>query len=123
MKRVAYLIIGGGVAGTSAAEFIRMNDASSAIVIVMEEPERLYSRVLLPHYLRDQIPFERLHIRKPESYEENRIELMKGVRADIINIQKKEVTLSNGEKITYKKLLIASGGKVNKLQVSGADLK
>ncbi|MDP2720782.1 MAG: FAD-dependent oxidoreductase, partial [bacterium] len=92
-------------------------------IIVMEEPEILYSRVLLPHYLRDQIPFERLHIRKPESYEENRVEFMKGVRAGRINIQKKEVTLSNGEKITYKKLLIASGGKVNKLQVPGADLK
>ena len=123
MRQVDYLIIGGGVAGTSAAEFIRMHDSSGSITIIMEEPELLYSRVMLPHYLRDQVPFEKLYVRKPQQYDENKIELLKNTRANKIDTQKKEVDLSNGEKISYEKLLIASGGKVNKLQVPGVELK
>ncbi|MEX0622008.1 MAG: FAD-dependent oxidoreductase [Candidatus Woykebacteria bacterium] len=122
MKSTDYLIVGGGIAGTTAAEFIRMDDPSGSITIVMEEPERLYSRVMLPHYLRDQITFERLYVRKPGNYEEKHIELVKGVRANSIDTQNKKVTLSSGEMIDYDKLLIASGGKVNRLKVPGNDL-
>ena len=123
MKKVKYLIIGGGIAGTTAAEFIRMNDSSGSITIVMEEPEALYSRVLLPHYLRDQVPYERLHVRKPESYTEKNIDLIKGVRADKVNTHNNQVQLSSGDIIEYEKLLIASGGKVNRLDIPGKDLK
>ena len=123
MKKVKYLIIGGGIAGTTAAEFIRMNDSSGSITIVMEEPETLYSRVLLPHYLRDQVPYERLYVRKPEGYTEKNIDLVKGVRADKVNTQNNQVKLSSGDFIEYEKLLISSGGKVNRLGVPGKNLK
>lgn len=123
MKKVDYLIVGGGVAGTTAAEFIRMNDSSGSITIVMEEPERLYSRVMLPHYLRDKIPFERLYVRKPEQYKEKNIELLTSKRVEKINTKDKKVTLPDGEEVEYKKLLIASGGKVNRLKIPGDDLK
>ena len=123
MRNVDYLIIGGGVAGTTSAEFIRMNDPNGSITIVMEEPEILYSRVMLPHYLRDQIPFERLYVRKQEQYDEKNIELSKGTRADKIDTRNKKIYLIGGQEIEYKKLLVASGGKVNKLSVPGGDLK
>ena len=123
MRKVKYLIIGGGIAGTSAAEFIRTEDRSGSVTIIMEEPEVLYSRVLLPHYLRNQVQFERIYLRKVDQYNEKKIDLLKDVRASKIDTQNKIVSLSNGEEIKYKKLLIASGGKVNKLQVPGADIK
>lgn len=123
MKQVDYLIAGGGVAGTTSAEFIRLKDKSGSIVIVMEEPEILYSRVMLPHYLRDQITFERLYVRNKEQYDQNSIGLILNTRVDKIDTQNKKITLSNGEEIVYKKLLLATGGKVNKLQIPGADLE
>ena len=123
MKQSDYLIIGGGIAGTSAAEFIRTEDKSGSVTIIMEEPEVLYSRVLLPHYLRNQVQFERIYLRKEDQYKEKKIDLLKDVRASKIDTQNKTVFLSNGEDIKYRKLLIASGGKVNKLQVPGADIK
>lgn len=123
VSKVDYLIIGGGVAGTIAAEFIRMRDSSGTIAIVSEENEVLYSRVMLPHFLRGKIPFERLYVRKVEQYEENNIELLEGVSVDSVNTHRKKVNLSNGKEIGYEKLLIASGGKVNKLGFPGSDLK
>lgn len=123
MVKKDYLIIGGGIAGTTAAEFIRMHDSSGSISIIMEEPEFLYSRVLLPHVLRDQVPLERLYIRKEEHYKQKNIELIKGTRVNKVDTQKGEVELSNGEIIRYEKLLVASGVKVNRLDISGKDLK
>ena len=123
MKKIDYLIIGGGIAGTTAAEFIRMQDSTGSVSIVAEEPELLYSRVLLPHFLRDQIPFERLYIRKQEHYPEKNIVLIKGTKVSKVNTQNKEVELDNGEIIQYENILIASGGKVNKLNIPGKDLK
>jgi NAD(P)H-nitrite reductase large subunit len=122
MQKTNYLIIGGGIAGTTAAEFIRMNDESGSITIISEESEPLYSRVMLPYYLRDQTPFGRLYLRKPEQYKEKRVEMIKGVRAIKIDIQNRIVYLSHGQNIQYNKLLIASGGKVNRLEIPGADL-
>lgn len=122
MNKVNYLIIGGGIAGTTTAEFIRMHDSYGSISIVMEEPELLYSRVLLPHFLRDQISFERLYIRKEEHYREKNIELIKGTKVNKLNTQNSSVELDNGKIIEYGKLLVASGGKVNKLDIPGKDL-
>lgn len=123
MNKVNYLIIGGGIAGTTTAEFIRMHDSSGSILIVMEEPELLYSRVLLPHFLRDQVSFERLYIRKEEHYREKNIKLVKGIKVNKVNTQKGEVELDNGEIIRYGKLHVASGVKVNQLDIPGKDLK
>ena len=43
-----YLIIGGGIAGVTAAETIREADGNGAIGIVSNEPHLVYSRVMLP---------------------------------------------------------------------------
>lgn len=122
MTKKDYLIVGGGIAGTIAAEFIRMNDPAGSITIVMEEPERLYSRVMLPYYLRDKIPFERLYVRNQKHYEEKNIQLLKGIRVGKVNTQNKTISLFDKEEIGYNKLLIASGGKVNRLSIPGNDL-
>ena len=47
MPNFKYLIIGGGVAGVTAAETIRANDLNGTIAIVSDEPYLLYSRVML----------------------------------------------------------------------------
>ena len=44
-----YLIIGGGVAGTTAAETIRSRDKEAGIAIVSDEPYRFYSRPIAYH--------------------------------------------------------------------------
>ena len=56
MKKFKYFIVGGGIAGTTAAETIRAKDADGSIAIVSVEPYPLYSRVMLskPSFLSDK---------------------------------------------------------------------
>src|SRR3989344_8428827 len=114
MKSVRYLIIGGGVAGTTAAETLRQLDASASIAIVSDEPYRLYSRIMLskPNFFLQKIPFEQIWLKTESWYKEKNIELILGVTANALDAKAKNVTLSSGEEITHEKLLLAVGGRV-----------
>ena len=46
MLKTDYLILGGGIAGVTAAETIRRQDKKTKIILVSAEPHLLYSRVL-----------------------------------------------------------------------------
>jgi len=106
-----YLIIGGGVAGTTAAENLRKRDPSATIAIVTDEPYRLYSRVLLskPSFLTGEKTLDSAWMKTEEWYRENKIELIIAVSARILDPHSKTVTLSNGDILGYGKLLLAVG--------------
>lgn len=112
MTKYDYLIIGGGITGVIAAETIREKKPTAAIGIVSDEPHMIYSRVLLPSFLKKKISREQLFLRKPEDFTEKNIDLHLGQHALRIDPQRKEVALSAGVSFRYDKLLIASGGKV-----------
>jgi NAD(P)H-nitrite reductase large subunit len=125
MKTVDYLIIGGGVAGTTAAETLRQNDKNCSIAIVSDEPYRLYSRILLskPYFFFGKIPFENIWLKKEEWYKENNIELIGGKSAVQLDRPSKNIKLDDGTEIQYGKLLLAVGGHARRWNVPGADKK
>jgi NAD(P)H-nitrite reductase large subunit len=108
-----YLIIGGGVAGTTAAEELRKRDGRAEIVLVSEEFHPLYSRVLLPHYLKQKISRERVFLKKETWYADQQIEWITGITCTHLDPRSKCVSLSDGRELPYDKLLIATGGEVN----------
>jgi len=107
-----YVIIGGGIAGTTAAEELRKLDTQAHITIIEQEFHPLYSRVLLPHYIKGKVPRERVFLKKPEWYGEKNIELMSGVIAQAIDTTNRFVTTSDGREIPYDALLITTGGEL-----------
>lgn len=107
-----YLIIGGGIAGTTAAEELRKLNKNADITILSEESHRLYSRVLLPHYLKGKIPRERCFLKKPEWYSEQNIEFLPEVAVVKLDVRNKFVLTTDGREFEYDKLLIATGGEV-----------
>lgn len=112
MDRYTYLIIGGGIAGVSAAETIRAHDSDVSIGIVSEEPHLPYSRVLLPSYLKKRIPRERVFIRTWEHFTKERIDFMAGEHASSVSTKDRCVMLASGKILRYEKLLITTGGSV-----------
>ncbi|MBI4435112.1 FAD-dependent oxidoreductase [Candidatus Uhrbacteria bacterium] len=110
-----FLIIGGGVAGTTAAEELRKRDASAEITILSEEHHPLYSRVLLPHYINGKIPRERVFLKRDGWYAEQNIDWQGGVLASHLDARNKFVGGSDGREYDYDKLLIATGGEVRSL--------
>ena len=118
---VDYLIVGGGIAGTSAADSIRQQAPSSTIIIVSEESYPLYGRLMLskPGFVFNKIPLEAVFLKKVDWYANNKIQLLTGKSVISIDAQAQSVGLNDGAKIEYKKLLIASGLVPNKISVHG----
>ncbi len=104
-----YLIIGSGVAGTTAAKAIRKLDQYGALTIATTEPYPFYSRIRLIDFLAGNLKPEQLYLKKPEWYAEQGISLRTGVKAVRINPGLKTVTLEGGEELAYGKLLLATG--------------
>ncbi|MDP3784995.1 MAG: FAD/NAD(P)-binding oxidoreductase [bacterium] len=107
-----YLIIGGGIAGTTAAETIRRRDAAGKIAIVEDEPHLLYSRVFLPAYARGELGREKVMLRGLKDYERQNIDLFVSERILKIDFSRREAATASGKNFFYKKLLVASGGRV-----------
>ena len=124
MQNFKYLIIGGGVAGVTAAETIRQNDPTGTIGIVSDEPYILYSRVMLskPNFFLGKVPFDQVWLKGEEWYKENNISFLGGKTVGSLDSKNKEIKLINGDSssIFYEKLLIATGTATRKAAMPGA---
>lgn len=118
-----YLIIGNGVAGTTAAQEIRKHDGQGRITMVTEEAIPFYSRIRLPDYVAGIAEFPDLVIRKTQWYEDHKIDLKTGVTIININHADRQATDQNGNVWRYDRLLIASGSRSFIPPVPGSTLK
>jgi NAD(P)H-nitrite reductase large subunit len=125
MQEYRYVIIGGGIAGTTAAETIRKLDQEGSIAIISDEPYVCYSRVLLskPKWVLGEQPFDNVWLKTDEWYDENDIHLFKGLSAEHLNADEHCVRLSDDDCIKYEKLLLATGAHNRTWNVPGADKK
>lgn len=121
MKR--YIIIGNGPAGVNAIEAIRKVDKDGKIINVCAEPYLPYSRPLLPYLISGKIKEDNVYFRPKSFYKDYKVTPILGNKVEIIEPENKIIHLSDGKKIGYDKLLIASGMMPRELNIKGLDTK
>jgi NAD(P)H-nitrite reductase large subunit len=109
-----YLIIGGGISGTTVAEELRKLDENAEITIISAEKHRLYSRVLLPRYIKGTLSRERCFLKAENWYDEKNIKRVFGVSVNEINVFEQTVATSDGQVHKFDKLLLATSGNLLK---------
>ncbi len=118
-----YVIIGNGVAGTTAAAAIRKTDSTGEIRMITEESYPFYSRIRLMEYIAGEVDLPKLQIKNQTWYEENKIQLMLNSRVAEIDPASRVVVTPSGEKFLYDKLLLATGAVSFLPPIKGADKK
>jgi len=118
-----YLIIGNGVAGTTAAEEIRRRDKEGAITVVTEESVPFYWRIQLNEYISGDLKEEKLWARKPEWYKDQGIDLKLKTRIQGGDVREKVVISLDNHKLPYDRLLVATGSHSFVPPIRGADKK
>jgi NADPH-dependent 2,4-dienoyl-CoA reductase/sulfur reductase-like enzyme len=118
-----FVIVGGGLAGATAAETLRAEGFDGPIVLVAAEPETPYERPPLSKgYLLGTATRDSAQVHGPEWYEEHDVDLRTGTRATGLDATGHRLRLESGEELGYAKLLLAVGSSARRLPVPGAHL-
>jgi 3-phenylpropionate/trans-cinnamate dioxygenase ferredoxin reductase component len=118
----AYVIAGAGLAGAKAAETLRTEGFDGPVVLVGDETERPYERpTLSKEYLQGKAERETIFVHPQAWYADNAVELRLGSPVTGIDRAAHEVTLADGSRVGYAKLLLATGSAPRRLTVPGAD--
>jgi nitrite reductase (NADH) large subunit len=118
-----YLIVGNGVAGTTAAENIRKLDAEGAITLITDEDFPFYWRIQLNEYIAGDTEEQNLLAKKKTWYDDQKIDLK--LRTRVVGGDKAEKILitDDGQRLPYDKLLIAAGSHSFIPPIKGAETK
>ena len=116
-----HVIIGGSAAAISAVEAIRSIDPASQIDLFTDEKTPLFSRVLLPYYVAEELSKPMLNFRSADFFDESGVTPHIGVRIETVDAASKSVKADNGETYAYDKLLLATGGNAIVPKIPGVD--
>ncbi|KMT21166.1 NAD(P)/FAD-dependent oxidoreductase [Clostridium cylindrosporum] len=103
------VIIGNGIASITAIKAIREVDLDSEIYLIGEEKFYPYNRIRLSKGMLDDIEENNILLQKKEWYEENKVKIYINTKVVSVDIDNKEVLLSDATSIKYDKLLFANG--------------
>jgi len=106
-----HIIIGGSAAAISAIEAIRSIDRTSRIDLFSDETTPLFSRVLLPYYIAEELSKELLNFRPLDFFDENNVAPHLGTRVQEISTDSRTIQTEDGNDYEFDKLLLATGGK------------
>jgi len=110
------VIIGGSHASISLAAQLRHLSPDTEITVVSADAEPPYQRPPLSKgYMSGKVTFDQVLLRPEDWYEPNRIELLKGARAEAIDRKDKIVVLDDDSHISYDTLVLATGAKPRRL--------
>ena len=104
------VIVGASLAGAEAAETLRIEGLDGRVVLIGEETERPYERPLLSKdYVHDE-----------GFYADKDIELLTGTQVASFDPAMHELTMKNGSRMPYSRLLLSKGAAPRRLPLPGA---
>ena len=122
VRRFDYVVLGAGVAGTTAAETLRDADRVADIALVSDEPHLMYYRPRLPGYVAGHVRLESILERDLAWARARRLDLYQPARVVLLNAEAHIVTLEDGRELGYRRLLVATGARPRRLGVPGEAL-
>lgn len=115
------VIIGNGITGITTARHLRKHSGHE-ITVISSESKFFFSRTALMYIYMGHMKFEHTKPYEDWFWKKNRINLVHA-HVDNIDFEKKQCWLNNKERISYDKLVIASGSKPNNIGISFQKIK
>ncbi|HHX37714.1 MAG TPA: NAD(P)/FAD-dependent oxidoreductase [Clostridiaceae bacterium] len=116
------VIIGSSIAGVSAAAAARKQDPDASISIYSKDTKLPYYRLRIGEVLADPAMAEKLTLHPQSWYDDRKIDLNLNQTVTAIDPDNKQITLENGNKVDYDKLILAQGSHSFVPPIKGKDL-
>lgn len=116
------LIVGGGIAGLTAASSARDQWPDAQIAVVEADPHPAYNKIALGAFVVGKSPRDRLRLLPNGSLQRRRIEFISDASAREIEPSKQEIVLNDGRSLGYDSLILATGAAPVLPHIPGLDL-
>lgn len=114
MGQDSIVIVGGGLAAATTVNELREQGHTGTISLIGQEQELPYERPPLSKgYLQGNDKLEDFTVNPASWYQEDNVQLHLGVRAEKIDRENQQVTLSDGNTVDYDQLVLATGARPN----------
>ncbi len=117
------VIAGAGHAAGQTIVSLRQGGYAGKLILVGEEPYLPYQRPpLSKKFLAGELDVPRLLVRQQKFYTEHDVDVRLSTRVTAIDRKARAATLSTGVSVPWNKLVIATGSRVRKISLPGAEL-
>ena len=106
-----YVIVGASAAAVGAVEAIRAVDTMGTITMITDEACAYYSRPMISDLVSGKADLQKMKCKTDDFFVKYGAEVLTSKKVTHLNIAEKTLTLEDGEKVSYEKLLLATGGK------------
>jgi 3-phenylpropionate/trans-cinnamate dioxygenase ferredoxin reductase component len=121
--KLSFVIVGGGMAGAIATQTLREEGFDGKITLLGQEPNAPYERPpLSKDYLQGKADRDTIFVHPAPWYAEHAVELSLDTAVTSLDPASRTITVANGDRLRYDRLLLTTGSKPRRLDVPGADL-
>lgn len=103
------VIIGNGIAGVTAADFIRRHHKNCKIHLIGQEKYPLYNRMAISKLIYNKTALQNLILMPDDWYRSREIQQWLNTQVNTIDSIKRLIKLGTGESINYDRLIITTG--------------
>lgn len=123
MEREPIVIVGAGMAATRfVEELIEAAPGRYAIHVIGDEPRLPYNRVLLSSVLTGDVGLDDIVLKPRGWWRENGVETTTGRKVTQLDAAAHSLLLDDGSRVSYSKLVLATGSHAIRLPIDGANL-
>ena len=118
---VSVVVIGNGIAGVTAADFIRRGHPDCEIHIVGQETHALYNRMGISRLVYGRSAMQGLYLLPEQWYDEHGVHAWLNTQARRIDLRSRHVLLGTGDALPYDRLILAMGASAAVPAIAGLD--
>ncbi len=116
---VSVVVLGNGIAGVTAADFVRRGHPECEIHVVGGEPHVLYNRMGISRLVYGRSAMQGLYLLPEQWYDDHQIVAWLNTRASRIDLATRRVFLATGDTLPFDRLILATGSSSTAPPVQG----
>ena len=120
--RLDILILGSGGAAAQAVIALREAGFTGRVGLAAETEGAVFNPMLGPYFLKGRIPFQDCFLHQEGFYRSYRVQLFPGSPVARLDPEKKTVRLDNGQRLGYRRCLVATGARPKVPPIPGLEL-
>lgn len=118
---VSVVVVGNGIAGVTAADFVRRGHPDCEIHVVGREPHVLYNRMGISRLVYGRSAMQGLSLLPEQWYDDHGITAWLNTVATRIDVTEQRVVLGTGDVLPYDRLILAMGAASALPAIEGID--